>query len=84
QFAPCERLMPGAGLWMLPRGYRAIINPGSVGQPRDGDPRAAYMIYDSALGFEFRRVPYDIAATQRRINEVGLSPQLGERLAQGL
>lgn len=83
-WARCERLMPGPGLWMLPEGYRAIINPGSVGQPRDGDPRAAYVIYDSAVGFEFRRVPYDIAATQAKIHARGLSPQLANRLARGL
>lgn len=82
--AHCERLIPGPGLWMLPKGYRAIINPGSVGQPRDGDPRAAYAIYDSHLGFEFRRVPYDIEATQRRIRDSGLSPKLAERLAHGV
>src|SRR5262249_31535447 len=52
-WAYCERLMPGPGLWLLPKGYRAIINPGSVGQPRDGDARASYVIYDSAVGFEF-------------------------------
>jgi diadenosine tetraphosphatase ApaH/serine/threonine PP2A family protein phosphatase len=84
EWAHCERHMPGVGLWMLPPGYRAIINPGSVGQPRDGDPRASYMIYDSTLGFEFRRVPYDIQSTQRKIREQGLSSRLAARLAKGL
>ncbi|HEV2405754.1 MAG TPA: metallophosphoesterase [Ktedonobacterales bacterium] len=84
EWARCERLMPGPGLWMLPHGYRAIINPGSVGQPRDGDPRASYVIYDSAVGFEFRRVPYDIGATQRKIHARGLSARLAERLSKGL
>ncbi len=83
QLAQCERLAPAPGLWMLPPGYRAIINPGSVGQPRDGDPRASYVMYDSELGFEFRRVPYDIGATQRKIRESGLSPRLAARLANG-
>src|SRR5579883_2591398 len=41
-----EMLPPPEGLWEPPQGYRAIINPGGVGQPRDGDPRAAFMIYD--------------------------------------
>lgn len=82
--AHCERLLPGPGLWMIPEGYRAIINPGSVGQPRDGDPRAAYLIYDSSVGFEFRRVHYNIAATQQRIRDSGLSPKLAERLAHGV
>jgi diadenosine tetraphosphatase ApaH/serine/threonine PP2A family protein phosphatase len=68
---------------MLPKGYRAIINPGSVGQPRDGDPRASYVMYDSNMGFEFRRVPYNVAVTQHKIRESGLSPKLAERLARG-
>ncbi len=80
----CERLMPAPGLWVLPPGYRAIINPGSVGQPRDGDPRASYVVYDSSLGFEFRRVAYNIGATQRKIREKGLSAQLAARLSKGL
>jgi len=84
RWAHCERLMPAPGLWMLPRGYRAIINPGSVGQPRDGDSRASYVIYDSALGFEFRRVPYNIGATQRKIASYGLSEKLAQRLANGV
>jgi diadenosine tetraphosphatase ApaH/serine/threonine PP2A family protein phosphatase len=80
----CERLMPAPGLWVLPPGYRAIINPGSIGQPRDGDPRASYLLYDSDMGFEFRRVAYNIEATQRKIREKGLSGRLASRLAQGL
>ena len=83
QWAQCERHLLGPGLFMPPPGYRAIINPGSVGQPRDGDPRAAYMLYDSTLGFEFRRVPYNIEATQRKIQQSGLSPKLAARLARG-
>jgi diadenosine tetraphosphatase ApaH/serine/threonine PP2A family protein phosphatase len=81
--APCERWQPTPGLWRLPRGYRAIINPGSVGQPRDGDPRASYLVYDSDEGFEFRRVPYNIAETQRKIQMYGLPARLAERLATG-
>jgi predicted phosphodiesterase len=49
-------------------GGRYIINPGGVGQPRDGDPRAAYAVYDSASGtVELRRVEYDVRATQQHI-----------------
>jgi diadenosine tetraphosphatase ApaH/serine/threonine PP2A family protein phosphatase len=63
---------------------RFIINPGSVGQPRDNDPRAAYAIYDSAGNtLEFRRVEYDIRATQRRMVELKLPDWLIERLAKG-
>lgn len=62
-----------------------LINPGSVGQPRDGDPRAAYVIYDSARRVaEFYRAPYDIAAAQRKIMEANLPPLLARRLAAGL
>ncbi|HEX9037105.1 MAG TPA: metallophosphoesterase family protein [Ktedonobacterales bacterium] len=82
--ALCEQITPSQALWMLPPRRRAIINPGSVGQPRDGDPRAAYLIYDTDVGFEFRRVEYDIAATQRRMTELGLSPRMAARLSHGI
>ena len=63
---------------------RAMINPGSVGQPRDGDPRAAYALLDTASGLvTFERVAYDIALTQRRIRDRGLPAFLAERLAAG-
>jgi len=85
EWGPCQRVLPREGAWRIPHGYRAILNPGSVGQPRDHDPRASYVIYDSQRGvFEFRRVRYDIAATQRKITEYGLSPKLAERLARGV
>lgn len=58
-----------------------LINVGSVGQPRDGDPRACYGIYDSeSRRFEFRRVRYDIESAQKKILEAGLSPILAARL----
>jgi predicted phosphodiesterase len=61
-----------------------IINPGSVGQPRDGDPRAAYAIFDSSENcIEFRRVEYDIAVTQKRMVELDLPQWLSARLARG-
>lgn len=63
---------------------RLIVNAGSVGQPRDGDPRAAYAIVDSAdMTVEFHRVSYDVAETQRRMRQVGASEWLTERLAHG-
>ncbi len=63
---------------------RWIINPGSVGQPRDGDPRASYALYDSdEATITFSRVEYDIAATQAAMEEAGLSRWLVERLAYG-
>lgn len=63
---------------------RLMLNPGSVGQPRDHDARAAYALYDAASGrFEFRRVPYDIEATQAKMLRAGLPAVLAERLAHG-
>jgi predicted phosphodiesterase len=65
-------------------GVRFIINPGSVGQPRDGDPRASYAIYDDETGaLTYRRVEYDVAETQRRMAEAGLPERLVARLAYG-
>ncbi len=68
----------------LQMGRKYFINVGSVGQPRDGDPRATYVIYDSvAKTVTFRRLPYDIAAAQARIRAAGLPERLAERLAEG-
>lgn len=68
----------------LDPGSRHLINPGSVGQPRDGDPRAAYAILDTAAKvIELRRVPYDIAGAQARIRAAGLPESLARRLATG-
>jgi diadenosine tetraphosphatase ApaH/serine/threonine PP2A family protein phosphatase len=61
-----------------------LVNVGSVGQPRDGDPRAAYGILDTERSrIELFRVEYDIAAAQRRIRGAGLPPWLAERLSIG-
>jgi predicted phosphodiesterase len=63
---------------------RFLLNPGSVGQPRDGDPRAAYLLLDlDAHRASFRRVEYDIARTQSEIQDLGLPETLAERLALG-
>lgn len=63
---------------------RFIINPGSVGQPRDLDPRASYGILDTELmTWQARRVAYDIAETQRRILATALPPQCASRLSLG-
>ncbi len=78
-----EMFSPPEGKWELPRGYRAIINPGGVGQPRDGDPRAAFMIYDTEKGFEFYRVTYELEKTQEKIVKAGLPPYLAVRLSYG-
>jgi diadenosine tetraphosphatase ApaH/serine/threonine PP2A family protein phosphatase len=61
-----------------------LVNPGSVGQPRDGDPRAAYVLYDpEARVVEFRRVAYDVGEAQRKIRAAGLPEILALRLATG-
>jgi predicted phosphodiesterase len=61
-----------------------LINPGSIGQPRDGDARAAYVTYDSeARIVTYWRTPYNIARAQERIREVGLPPILADRLSVG-
>jgi predicted phosphodiesterase len=61
-----------------------LVNPGSVGQPRDGDPRAAYAVYDSgAQMLTYFRAAYDVEAAQKRIREVGLPPVLADRLSVG-
>jgi diadenosine tetraphosphatase ApaH/serine/threonine PP2A family protein phosphatase len=63
---------------------RYLINAGSVGQPRDGDPRACYVIHDLEQGtVTFRRVDYDVGSAQRKILDAGLPPLLAERLEQG-
>ena len=68
----------------LPIGRKYFINVGSVGQPRDGDPHATYVIYDPAKRLvRFRRLEYDIAAAQARIRQAGLPERLAERLAYG-
>ena len=62
-----------------------ILNPGSVGQPRDSDPRAAYATYDSGSGvFRLHRVPYDIAVVRERIWNAGLPVRLAARLEHGV
>ena len=79
-----------ADSWTLPvpRGTRHLINPGSIGQPRDCDWRAAYALYDSdapngGQSVTFHRVPYDVTAAQGRILMAGLPERLAARLREG-
>ena len=68
---------------VLERG-RVLLNPGSVGQPRDGNPEAAYAIVDLATpAVRFGRVPYDVATTQAKIRSAGLPEVEAARLALG-
>ena len=67
---------------------RLLANPGSVGQPRDGDSRASYLVLDileeAPSRIEFRRVEYDAAAVAKEIADAGLPPQFGDRLLFGM
>jgi diadenosine tetraphosphatase ApaH/serine/threonine PP2A family protein phosphatase len=78
-----EMVVPPEGDWQAPDNYRAIVNPGGVGQPRDGDPRASFMIYDTEHGITFYRIPYPFEKTQQKIIKVGLPRYLATRLAYG-
>jgi diadenosine tetraphosphatase ApaH/serine/threonine PP2A family protein phosphatase len=80
-----EGLGPRDGGSIALEGRRALVNPGSVGQPRDGDPRASYMVLDPAAGaISWHRVAYDIEAVQSAMRAVGLPAFLVSRLSIGL
>ena len=67
------------------RDVRYLINPGSVGQPRDGDPRASFVVFDDAnLTLTYYRVDYDVPKSSRKVVSAGLPPQLGQRLLLGI
>jgi len=70
---------------ILKPGVRYIINVGSVGQPRDGHPEAAYGLYDDdANKFHLKRLPYDVETAQKKIIRTGLPPFLAQRLSRGI
>lgn len=78
-----EDLIDGSRLELGER--RLIINPGSVGQPRDGDPKASYAIYDTEdHSVTLHRIPYDIGLVQSRMAGLGLPRRLIARLSYGL
>ena len=80
-----ERVSPGPGSKLELGERRALVNPGSVGQPRDGDPRASYLIFDpEAATFSWHRVDYDIGAVQAAMRGAGLPGFLVSRLSIGL
>ena len=81
---------PGGVVHYQPRdftlelGQRLFINVGSVGQPRDGDPRASYVVYDmAARQIRFRRVAYDVQAAMARNRLAGLPEKCASRLEIG-
>lgn len=68
----------------IKKGITYLLNPGSIGQPRDGDPRAAFAIGDLSRGeVEFWRVPYDVESVQQRMEKAGLPESLVLRLSLG-
>jgi len=69
----------------LPSGRRYLVNAGSVGQPRDRDPRASYVIYDTAsTRVEVRRAVYPVEKTQKRMRTAGIPAFLIDRLGAGV
>lgn len=69
---------------ILEPGRKYLVNAGSVGQPRDGDPRASYVIYDDVKStVEIKRVFYDITTAQEKIIKAGLPRRLSSRLGEG-
>lgn len=80
-----EVVSPGDGSELELRGRRALVNPGSVGQPRDGDPRSSWLVLDTDRDtVTWHRTTYDIAAVQASMRAVGLPASLAARLAVGL
>ena len=81
----CEQTpLPLGGEVEFEKGLRGIINPGSVGQPRDGNPAASYGLWDTEAGrVTVRRVEYDVATVQRKMRAAGLPESLAERLGRG-
>jgi len=68
----------------LEAGKKYFVNVGAVGQPRDNNPKSAYVVYDTLEAtIELRRLDYDIPAAQKKILAAGLPPRLAERLAYG-
>ena len=78
-----RRIMPD-GILELENDHQYLLNPGSVGQPRDLDPRSAYAIYTpEERTIEYRRVKYNIAGAAQKILDAGLPPVLAARLYEG-
>lgn len=78
-------IQPADGDTLFIDSERFIVNPGSVGQPRDNNPRAAFALYDTETRVvTFRRIPYDIEQTQQQMEAAGLPRPLITRLALGV
>ncbi|TAK01346.1 MAG: metallophosphoesterase [Chloroflexota bacterium] len=80
-----EVVSPGDGSVLELRGRRALVNPGSVGQPRDGDPRSSFLVLDTeADSVTWHRVAYDVGPVQAAMRATGLPASLAARLSVGL
>ncbi len=80
-----RQLSGETGELALEPGHRYLVNPGSIGQPRDGDPRASYMVYDSdRRRVRWYRLEYPVERAQKRIHKAGLPDALADRLAVGM
>ena len=81
---PLAIVEPRDGASLDLAGHRVLANPGSVGQPRDGDPAASYLVLDpDAATITWHRVAYDIGAVQAAMRAVGLPARLADRLSFG-
>jgi len=76
----CDIILHTHRPYVRPLGDRVVVNPGSVGQPRDGDPRAAYAVWDGRR-FDLRRVGYDVERTAERLRRTPLAPEAAAALA---
>jgi len=80
-----ETMSPGAGSRLVLDGRRALVNPGSVGQPRDGIPTASWLLLDTDdRSVTWQRTAYDVASVQEAMVDLGLPDRLVARLAYGL
>lgn len=85
QQMPSEHPSPAGGRLEINREYRYLVNPGAVGQPRDGNERASYAIYDDEAGvITIHRVAYDIEKTVKQMREAGLPEAMWARLWLGV
>ena len=82
---PSHSPRPEGGRLALAEGRKYVVNPGGVGQPRDGNSQTSYAIWDDeARSVEIRRLSYDVATAQRLIYDAGLPPSMAERLRYGV
>jgi diadenosine tetraphosphatase ApaH/serine/threonine PP2A family protein phosphatase len=80
-----EVIAPSDGSTLRLDGRRVLLNPGSVGQPRDGDAASSWLELDTDAGSAtWRRVAYDVGSVQDAVRSAGLPPRLADRLAYGL